>query len=124
MYVTTVKAHCPPVRLVFRRGQCHLRCHPRHLTMVKMYEGRREQDEGEHDISAAKTTKHDISDATEIDSAAPHTLVVENQHINLPEEPELMANTDSDAPKKHVSVFFYFKPLPKATQCEKKEKAK
>ncbi|GFX11385.1 uncharacterized protein TNCV_2804461 [Trichonephila clavipes] len=35
-----------------------------------------------------------------------------------------MANTDSDTPKKPVIVFFYFKPLSKATQCEKKEKAK
>ncbi len=31
-----------------------------------------------------------------------------------------MANADSDAPKKPVSVFD-FKPLPKATQCEKKK---
>ena len=41
--------------------------------------------------------------------------------MNPPEEPELMANTDSDAPKDRVSVFD-FKPLPKATQCEKKRK--
>ncbi|GFX81484.1 hypothetical protein TNCV_143341 [Trichonephila clavipes] len=37
----------------------------------------------------------------------PQTVVVENQHINPPEEPELMANADSDAPKKPVNVFFF-----------------
>ncbi|PRD31816.1 UNVERIFIED_CONTAM: hypothetical protein NCL1_22342 [Trichonephila clavipes] len=59
----------------------------------------------------------------EATGTTPQTLVVENQHINPPEEPELMANADYDAPKKPVSVFFlYFKPLPKATQCEKKKK--
>ncbi|PRD33690.1 UNVERIFIED_CONTAM: hypothetical protein NCL1_16893 [Trichonephila clavipes] len=37
---------------------------------------------------------------------------------------ELMANADYDALKKPLNVFFYFKPLPKATQCEKKKKKK
>ncbi|GFX82539.1 hypothetical protein TNCV_2166871 [Trichonephila clavipes] len=46
-------------------------------------------------------------------------VVVENQHINPPEEPELLANADSDAPEKPVSVF-YFNSLPKATHYEKK----
>ena len=54
-----------------------------------------------HDLAAAKTTDHDVvGDETENNSANFQTLVVENQHINPPEEPELMANTDSDAPKK------------------------
>lgn len=38
--------------------------------------------------------------------------------LNHIEEPELMANANSDAPKKPVNVFD-FKPFPKATQCEK-----
>ncbi|GFX69554.1 uncharacterized protein TNCV_1769231 [Trichonephila clavipes] len=55
----------------------------------------------EHDFAAAKTSNHDVvGDATEINtsSANPQTLVVESQHINPPEEPEPMENTDSDAP--------------------------
>ncbi|GFW16426.1 DDE-1 domain-containing protein [Trichonephila clavipes] len=68
----------------------------------------------EHDFAAAKTTDHNVvSDATEINSASPQTLAVENQHINPPKEPELVAKADSDAPKKPVIVF-YFKQLPKA----------
>ncbi|GFY17089.1 hypothetical protein TNCV_1088651 [Trichonephila clavipes] len=35
------------------------------------------------------------------------TVVVENQHINPPEEPEFMANADSDSPKKPASVFLF-----------------
>ncbi|GFV87424.1 uncharacterized protein TNCV_4033961 [Trichonephila clavipes] len=78
----------------------------------------------EHDSDAAKATNHDVvGDVTEINSADTQTLVVENQYINPPEVPVLMANTDSDATKKPVSVFFYFKPLPKATQREKKRKS-
>ncbi|GFY22852.1 uncharacterized protein TNCV_2181131 [Trichonephila clavipes] len=50
-----------------------------------------------------------IGDETENNSANPQTMVVENQHINPPEEPELMANADYDAPKKPVSVFFISK---------------
>ncbi|GFV96106.1 uncharacterized protein TNCV_1870671 [Trichonephila clavipes] len=77
----------------------------------------------EHDFAASKATDHDIvSDETE-NSAHPQTLVVENQHINPPEEPKLMVNADYDALKKPVSVF-YFKLLPKATQCEEKRKSK
>ncbi|GFV53509.1 hypothetical protein TNCV_4746571 [Trichonephila clavipes] len=54
----------------------------------------------EHDFSAAKTTDRDVvGDATEINRANPQTMVVENQHINPPEEPKLMENTDSDTPK-------------------------
>ncbi|GFU23806.1 DDE-1 domain-containing protein [Trichonephila clavipes] len=78
----------------------------------------------EHDFSAANTTDHDvIGDATENNSANPKTLVVENQHINTSKEPELMAKADSNILKKPVSVF-YFKLLPKATQCEKKKAKK
>ncbi|GFV29492.1 uncharacterized protein TNCV_2728731 [Trichonephila clavipes] len=78
-----------------------------------------------HDFAASKATNHDVvGDETENNSVNPQSLVVENQHINPPEETELMANADYDAPKKPVSAF-YFKLLPKATQCEKKkEKAK
>ncbi|GFY33522.1 uncharacterized protein TNCV_4538501 [Trichonephila clavipes] len=55
----------------------------------------------ECDFAAARTTNHDvIGDVTEINSANPQTKVVENQHINPPEEPELITNTDSDVPKK------------------------
>ncbi|GFX35300.1 uncharacterized protein TNCV_101071 [Trichonephila clavipes] len=58
-------------------------------------------------FAAAKTTGHDVvGDTTENNSANPQTLVVENQHINPPEKPELIANADSDAPKKPDSVFF------------------
>ncbi|GFS70564.1 uncharacterized protein TNCV_1490281 [Trichonephila clavipes] len=79
---------------------------------------------GEHDFAAAKTTNPDVvGDVTEINSANPQILVVENQHINPPEELVLMANTESYAPKKPVRVL-YFKPLPKLTQCEKKRKSK
>ncbi|GFU78208.1 DDE-1 domain-containing protein [Trichonephila clavipes] len=54
----------------------------------------------EHGFDAAKTTDHDVvGDATEINSANPQTLAVENQHKNPSEEPELIANADSDAPK-------------------------
>ncbi|GFT54988.1 hypothetical protein TNCV_2325081 [Trichonephila clavipes] len=50
---------------------------------------------------------HDVAgDETENNSANPQTLVVENKHINPPEEPELMANADYDAFKKPISVFF------------------
>ncbi|GFU28772.1 uncharacterized protein TNCV_469281 [Trichonephila clavipes] len=70
-----------------------------------------------HDFAASKSTDHDVvGDEIENNSANPQTLVVENQHINPPEEPEYMANADYDALKKPVCVFFYFKPLPKATQ--------
>ncbi|GFW19347.1 uncharacterized protein TNCV_256741 [Trichonephila clavipes] len=63
----------------------------------------------EHDFASAKTTDHDVvGDGTEINSANPQTLEVENQHKNPPEEPELMSNADSDAPKKPVNVFFFF----------------
>ncbi|GFU00690.1 DDE-1 domain-containing protein [Trichonephila clavipes] len=66
----------------------------------------------EHDFAAVKITYHDVvGDTTEINNANPQTLAVENQHINPPEEPKRMANADSDALKKPVSVF-YFKPLP------------
>ncbi|GFX28506.1 uncharacterized protein TNCV_1153151 [Trichonephila clavipes] len=49
----------------------------------------------EHDFAASKATDHYVvGDETENNSANRQTLVVENQHINPPEEPELMANTD------------------------------
>ncbi|GFX58579.1 uncharacterized protein TNCV_417581 [Trichonephila clavipes] len=68
----------------------------------------------EHDFAASKATHHDVvGDKNENNSANLQTLVVENQHINPSEEPELMANADYDALKKPVSVFYY-KPLSKA----------
>ncbi|GFV46378.1 hypothetical protein TNCV_3232671 [Trichonephila clavipes] len=55
----------------------------------------------EHDFAASKARDHDVvDDETENNSANSQTLVVENQHINPPEEPELMANADYDALKK------------------------
>ncbi|GFT72842.1 hypothetical protein TNCV_5065721 [Trichonephila clavipes] len=43
----------------------------------------------EHDFAASKATDHDVvGDEIETNSANPQTLVVENQHINPPEEPE------------------------------------
>ncbi|GFV69756.1 hypothetical protein TNCV_1349091 [Trichonephila clavipes] len=79
----------------------------------------------EHDFAASKFTDNVVvGDETEKNSANPQILAVENQPANPPEELELMANADCVALKKPVSVF-YFKQLPKATQCEKKkEKAK
>ncbi|GFX00814.1 uncharacterized protein TNCV_4577811 [Trichonephila clavipes] len=75
----------------------------------------------EHDFAASNSTDHNVlGDETDNNSANPQSLVVENQHINPPEEPELMANADYDSLKKLVSVF-YFIPLPKATQCKKKK---
>ncbi|GFU67727.1 uncharacterized protein TNCV_2595301 [Trichonephila clavipes] len=75
----------------------------------------------EHDFASSKTTDHDVvGDETENNSANPQTLVVKNQHINPSEEPEFMANADYESLKKPVCVF-YFKPMPKATQCEEKE---
>ncbi|GFT22613.1 hypothetical protein TNCV_2983821 [Trichonephila clavipes] len=45
----------------------------------------------EHDFAASKAIDHDVvGDETENNSANAQTLVVENQHINPPEEPELM----------------------------------
>ncbi|GFS54491.1 uncharacterized protein TNCV_1742611 [Trichonephila clavipes] len=74
----------------------HIRCKP-HNPLVF----------GEYDFAAAKTTDYDVvGDATKNNSANPQTLVVETQHINPPEEPELMANANSDAPNKPVIVFF------------------
>ncbi|GFV54741.1 uncharacterized protein TNCV_3844601 [Trichonephila clavipes] len=76
----------------------------------------------EHDFAASKATDHDVvGDETENNSANPQTLVVESQLINPPEESEVTANADYETPKKPVSDF-YFKPWPKATQCEKKKK--
>ena len=78
----------------------------------------------EHDFAAAKTTDHDIvGDETENSIANTQALVVENQNISPLEETELMESADSDVPKKPISVFD-LKPLPKATQCEKKRKSK
>ncbi|GFU91604.1 uncharacterized protein TNCV_2543681 [Trichonephila clavipes] len=62
----------------------------------------------EHDFAASKATDHDVvGDEIENNSANTQTLVVENQHINLPEEPEHMANADYDALKKRLLVFFF-----------------
>ncbi|GFT67692.1 transposable element Tcb2 transposase [Trichonephila clavipes] len=47
----------------------------------------------EHDFAASKATDHGVvGDEIENTSANPQTLVVGNQHINPPEEPEHMAN--------------------------------
>ncbi|GFW79559.1 hypothetical protein TNCV_128641 [Trichonephila clavipes] len=54
----------------------------------------------EHDFAATKSTAHDVVGDETNPSANPQNLVVENQHINPPEEPELMANADYDALKK------------------------
>ncbi|GFU55903.1 uncharacterized protein TNCV_3971601 [Trichonephila clavipes] len=60
----------------------------------------------EHDFAASKATDHDVvGDEIENNSANHQTLVVENQHINPPEEPEHMTNADYYALKKPVSVF-------------------
>ncbi|GFS96190.1 hypothetical protein TNCV_1141601 [Trichonephila clavipes] len=59
-----------------------------------------------HDFSASKANDHDVvGDETENNSANHHTLIVENQRISPPDEPELMANADYDALKKPISVF-------------------
>ncbi|GFU95074.1 uncharacterized protein TNCV_4138581 [Trichonephila clavipes] len=48
----------------------------------------------EHGFAAAKTTDHDVvGDSTEINDANPQTLILENQHVNPPEESELIVNT-------------------------------
>ncbi|GFU90025.1 uncharacterized protein TNCV_2439121 [Trichonephila clavipes] len=107
---------------MFEKGSVLLDCSPvssEELVAIN-------DDNVEHGFAASKATDHDVvGDETENNSANSQTLVVENQHINSPKETELMANADYDAPKKPASVvFFYFKPLPKATQCEKKRKRK
>ncbi|GFV84381.1 uncharacterized protein TNCV_2044291 [Trichonephila clavipes] len=57
---------------------------------------------GEHGFAASKATDVDVvGDEIENNSTNSQTLVVENQHINPPEEPEYMANADYDALKKH-----------------------
>ncbi|GFX00492.1 hypothetical protein TNCV_2091421 [Trichonephila clavipes] len=59
-------------------------------------------------FAASKAADHDVIGVeTENNSSHPQTLVVENLHINPPEEPELMANADYDALKKHMLVFFF-----------------
>ncbi|PRD33211.1 UNVERIFIED_CONTAM: hypothetical protein NCL1_18128 [Trichonephila clavipes] len=78
-----------------------------------------------HGYAAAKSTNYNVvGDAIEINCANPQTLVVENQHINPSEEPELTANTDSDSPKKPVSVFFISNHCLKQHNVRKKEKQK
>ncbi|GFW34320.1 hypothetical protein TNCV_220461 [Trichonephila clavipes] len=58
---------------------------------------------------ASKPTDHDIvGDETENNSANPQTLVEEMEHINPPEEPELIANADYHALKKPVLRGFLF----------------
>ncbi|GFU85332.1 uncharacterized protein TNCV_2386371 [Trichonephila clavipes] len=79
----------------------------------------------EHDFAASKATDHDVvGDETENNSANSQILVVENQHINPPEEPELMVNADCDAPKKPVSVFFISNHCLRQHILRKKEKAR
>ncbi|GFU77160.1 hypothetical protein TNCV_1423331 [Trichonephila clavipes] len=51
-------------------------------------------------LSASKATDHDVvGDETENNSANLQTLVVKNQHINPPEEPELMRREAREAKK-------------------------
>ncbi|GFY06668.1 uncharacterized protein TNCV_3525241 [Trichonephila clavipes] len=77
----------------------------------------------EHDFAALKATDHAVvGDETENNSANPQTLVVENQHINHPEEPELMTNANYDALKKPVSVFFISNHCLKQHNVRKKKK--
>ncbi|GFX11386.1 hypothetical protein TNCV_2804471 [Trichonephila clavipes] len=60
----------------------------------------------EHDYAAAKTTNHDVvGDATEIHSANPQTLVVENQHINsLGPGWALSQFRSTSGPRRHFGV--------------------
>ncbi|GFX33059.1 hypothetical protein TNCV_5042271 [Trichonephila clavipes] len=59
----------------------------------------------DNDFAASKASDHDVvGDESEKNSANPQTLVAENQHINPPEELELMANADYDALKKPASI--------------------
>ncbi|GFU44185.1 hypothetical protein TNCV_91131 [Trichonephila clavipes] len=59
----------------------------------------------EHDFAISKATDHDVvSDETGNNRTNPQTLVVKNQHINPPEEPELMENADYNALKKPASI--------------------
>ncbi|GFS69622.1 histone-lysine N-methyltransferase SETMAR [Trichonephila clavipes] len=59
---------------------------------------------GEYNFSASKATNHDVvGDEIENNSVNPQTLVVENHHINPPEEPKVKVNADYDAPKKPIS---------------------
>ncbi|GFV48825.1 uncharacterized protein TNCV_4269021 [Trichonephila clavipes] len=78
-----------------------------------------------HDFAASKAADHDVvADETENNSANLHTLIVEKQHINLPEEPELMVNADYDALKKPVSVFFISNHCLKQHNARKKANSK
>ncbi|GFX00719.1 hypothetical protein TNCV_4576861 [Trichonephila clavipes] len=57
-------------------------------------------------VCASKATDPDnVDEETENNSVNLQTLVVENQHINPPEELELVVNVDYNAPRKPVSVF-------------------
>ncbi|GFX23948.1 hypothetical protein TNCV_2730531 [Trichonephila clavipes] len=72
----------------------------------------------------SKATDPDVvGNETENNSANPQTLVLENRHINPPEEPELMANTDYDALKKPVCVFIPNLCLKQHNARKKKEKS-
>ncbi|GFW98808.1 uncharacterized protein TNCV_2837691 [Trichonephila clavipes] len=76
----------------------------------------------EHDFAAAKAIDHDVvGDETENNSANPQTLVVVNQHINLPEEPELMANVFMAS---LLEFFFILNHCLKQHNVRKKDKAK
>ncbi|GFU27385.1 uncharacterized protein TNCV_3906251 [Trichonephila clavipes] len=79
----------------------------------------------EHSFAASNATDHDVGDKNENNCENQQTLVLETQHVNPPEEPELMANADYDPPKKPVSVFFLFQTIALFHYIvEKKEKTK
>ncbi|GFW04773.1 hypothetical protein TNCV_4880091 [Trichonephila clavipes] len=57
-----------------------------------------------NDFAASKATDHDVVDEIENNSANTQSLVVENQHINPPKEPEHTTNADYDALKKPLQA--------------------
>ncbi|GFX45640.1 uncharacterized protein TNCV_176331 [Trichonephila clavipes] len=76
-------------------------------------------------FAVSKVSDYDIvDDETANNSANPQTLVVTNQHINPPEEPELMANANYDALKKLASFFFISNHCPKQNNVRKERKRK
>ncbi|GFX24554.1 hypothetical protein TNCV_3343341 [Trichonephila clavipes] len=61
----------------------------------------------EHDFPSSKATSHDVIGDELNNSTNSQTLVAENQNINHPKEPELMANANYDALNKPVSFFLF-----------------
>ncbi|GFT19800.1 hypothetical protein TNCV_4992631 [Trichonephila clavipes] len=78
----------------------------------------------EHDFSAARNTDHDVVGAeTDNDSANLQTLVLENQHINLPEESQFMANVLIPMHQRSMLVFLSSNNCLKQLNVKKKEKS-